>query len=167
MIQLDHEFPVPITGIEGLAQDVDRLISAVWEDFEAWITSKLIEGVRPLRWAGGCWLLLLPKHFELQAHQSLSATPSPGVDYFKLPGTTLHRVVYERYRGPAPGLELHHSCRVKGCLHPWHMVALTRQEHEAVHKAIWRWFDPSPDGRERSREERDLQRSLTVFREPL
>lgn len=42
----------------------------------------------------------------------------------------VHRVVYEAIRGPIPaGLELDHLCRVRCCVNPWHMEAVTTREN--------------------------------------
>lgn len=41
-----------------------------------------------------------------------------------------HRWAYERLRGPIPeGLDLDHLCRVRHCVNPWHLEAVTRGEN--------------------------------------
>jgi hypothetical protein len=41
-----------------------------------------------------------------------------------------HRVAYEHFVGPIPdGLQLDHLCRVKHCVNPSHLEAVTRQEN--------------------------------------
>ncbi len=41
-----------------------------------------------------------------------------------------HRWVYEHVRGPIPkGLELDHLCRVRHCVNPWHLEAVTHREN--------------------------------------
>lgn len=41
-----------------------------------------------------------------------------------------HRVMYEYHRGPIPeGLTLDHLCRVRCCVNPWHMEAVTLREN--------------------------------------
>jgi len=41
-----------------------------------------------------------------------------------------HRVAYELYVGPIPaGLELDHLCRVRSCVNPDHLEAVTRREN--------------------------------------
>lgn len=41
-----------------------------------------------------------------------------------------HRVVYELFNGPvAPGLDLDHLCRNRGCVRPHHLDPVTRSEN--------------------------------------
>ncbi len=41
-----------------------------------------------------------------------------------------HRVAYEQTVGPVPsGLELDHRCRIRCCVNPAHLEAVTRQEN--------------------------------------
>ena len=41
-----------------------------------------------------------------------------------------HRWAYELHRGPVPeGLDLDHLCRVRRCVNPWHLEAVTRGEN--------------------------------------
>lgn len=45
-----------------------------------------------------------------------------------------HIVSYELHRGPVPpSLVLHHMCETPLCCNPWHLEALTRQEHSRQH----------------------------------
>lgn len=45
-------------------------------------------------------------------------------------GGPAHRIIYELLVGPIPeGLDLDHVCRNKGCVNPWHMEPVTRQEN--------------------------------------
>lgn len=46
-------------------------------------------------------------------------------------GTELaHRIVYERCSGPIPkGTTLHHHCRVKACVNPEHLQAMTHRDN--------------------------------------
>ena len=48
--------------------------------------------------------------------------------WFNKMRTSAHRVTYEIYRGKIPvGLDLDHLCRVRCCVNPWHLEAVTRQ----------------------------------------
>lgn len=41
-----------------------------------------------------------------------------------------HRWAYETYRGPIPsGLQMDHLCRVRCCVNPFHLEAVTQQEN--------------------------------------
>lgn len=41
-----------------------------------------------------------------------------------------HRFAYEAHVGPIPsGLELDHLCRVRHCVNPWHLEAVTHREN--------------------------------------
>lgn len=43
-----------------------------------------------------------------------------------------HRYAYEQVFGPIPaGLHLDHLCRMRGCINPWHLEAVTPQENVA------------------------------------
>lgn len=48
-------------------------------------------------------------------------------------GSKLHRVFYELSGGDLRGLVVHHVCRVKHCVNPKHMEALTKSEHGTKH----------------------------------
>lgn len=48
----------------------------------------------------------------------------------------LYRLVYERYVGPIPqGFDIHHTCGNIRCLHPRHLVALSRRDHKLAHRS--------------------------------
>lgn len=51
--------------------------------------------------------------------------------YGRMPGNqAAHRVYFERERGPVPdGLEIDHLCRVRACVRPDHMEAVTHAEN--------------------------------------
>jgi hypothetical protein len=58
---------------------------------------------------------------------------SKGYGQVKIPHTRknarVHRVAYEEAYGPIPqGLEVIHTCRVKRCVQPWHLVAVTPKQ---------------------------------------
>jgi hypothetical protein len=45
-----------------------------------------------------------------------------------------HIIVYERIRGPVPpDHQLHHECRQRSCVNPWHMAPLTPTDHMRLH----------------------------------
>lgn len=42
----------------------------------------------------------------------------------------VHRIAYMEYIGPIPdGLEVHHECRVRNCINPEHLRAITHREN--------------------------------------
>jgi HNH endonuclease len=46
-----------------------------------------------------------------------------------------HRVAYEAYSGPIPeGLQVHHTCRIRNCIHKAHLEAVTREENVKARK---------------------------------
>lgn len=68
----------------------------------------------------GCWLWL-------------GCTDPKGYGHFRLNGSICkaHRVAYELFVGPIPfGLQLDHLCRVKGCVNPAHLEAVTNSENQ-------------------------------------
>jgi len=47
-----------------------------------------------------------------------------------------HRVAFAAWCGPIPeGAQLHHTCRNKWCVNPFHMEAVSRQAHSVRHAA--------------------------------
>ena len=68
--------------------------------------------------ANGCWLV--------------PATTSSGYHHVNDRGRFLmaHRVMWEEVNGPVPdGLELDHLCRVRNCVNPAHLEAVTHAEN--------------------------------------
>jgi hypothetical protein len=46
-----------------------------------------------------------------------------------------HRPVYELVNGPLPpGTQVHHICRVRACVEPTHLKAVTPSEHGVEHR---------------------------------
>lgn len=71
--------------------------------------------------AGGCWLWT-------------AAVQSGGYGQFRWDGRhqLAHRVAYERWAGPIPdGLNIDHLCRVRSCVNPSHLEAVTQRENVA------------------------------------
>jgi hypothetical protein len=65
--------------------------------------------------ADGCWLWL--------------GTIAPN-GYGKFGGLCAHRIAYEIHVGPIPaGLQIDHLCRVRHCVNPSHLEAVTQQEN--------------------------------------
>lgn len=71
----------------------------------------------------GCWVWV-------------GARDSNGYGQFSFPGIKTgmaHRIAYILVYGSIPeGKELHHRCRVRACVCPWHLKPLTRAEHEVI-----------------------------------
>ena len=67
----------------------------------------------------GCWLWTAALHTQ-------------GYGAFNVGGQNLgaHRLAYIDQRGQVPdGLELDHLCRVRSCVNPWHLEAVTSEEN--------------------------------------
>lgn len=76
---------------------------------------------------GGCWIFTGPTCRK--GYGRISVEPGKGER-----GVAVHRLSYERMVGPIPeGHVVHHVCRVKRCVNPDHLVALTQQDHDRVH----------------------------------
>lgn len=66
----------------------------------------------------GCWLWL--------GHLN-KVTGYGGVRIEGRRCVSAHRAYYLKHRGPVPdGKELDHTCRVRSCVNPWHLEAVTR-----------------------------------------
>lgn len=64
----------------------------------------------------------------------VGSTGNSGYGQIKVPGTRknigAHRAAYEAVHGPIPdGLDLDHTCRVRCCVNPSHLEAVTRKEN--------------------------------------
>jgi len=70
--------------------------------------------------ASGCWL------WRGKVHRSGYGVFSVGHARSQF----AHRWIYQHERGPVPaGLELDHLCRVRHCVNPAHLEAVTRREN--------------------------------------
>lgn len=68
---------------------------------------------------GGCWLWTGTINYKGYGAISVNGRTKPA-----------HRVVYEREIGPIPsGLVLDHLCRVRNCVNPAHLEAVTTAEN--------------------------------------
>ena len=60
-----------------------------------------------------------------------------GYGQFRTDGRLMlaHRYAYWRHYGVIPKPELHHTCGVRACCEPSHLLAVTKAEHDAIHAA--------------------------------
>ena len=77
-----------------------------------------------IRWsASGCWLWDGAKTTAGYA----SSGGREGVRY-------VHRLMFEfAYGEIPPGHQVHHTCEVRGCVNPEHLIAVTQHEHNERH----------------------------------
>ena len=67
----------------------------------------------------GCWIWIGAKAVKGYGHFRIGA---------KI--INAHRVAYELYRGPIPDtLQIDHLCRVRCCVNPWHLEAVSCAEN--------------------------------------
>ena len=65
-----------------------------------------------------------------------------GYAQFALNGNSVRaaRWIYELVNGPIPeGYDLHHTCFVKKCVSPYHLVPVTHREHAQIHAKLGAW----------------------------
>lgn len=65
-------------------------------------------------------------------HEWTAGTDQDGYSQTSIGGRTVraHRVAYEMAKGPIPeGLQIDHLCRVRHCVNPGHLEAVTQQEN--------------------------------------
>ena len=52
-------------------------------------------------------------------------------------GQKAHRAIWQAVNGPiTKGYDVHHTCEVKGCINPQHLVSIPACTHQHVHKGI-------------------------------
>lgn len=80
-------------------------------------TEELLSRYEPVT-ESGCWIWA--GQIGPDGYARLNAT--------RLSSIYAHRFFYEQYKGPIPhGLTIDHLCRVKCCVNPYHLEAVTQQ----------------------------------------
>ena len=75
----------------------------------------------------GCWLWL--RHTQVHGYGIIGSQPF-----------LAHRVSYERYKGLIPsGLVIDHLCRVRCCVNPDHLEAVTQGENIRRSSLVGKW----------------------------
>lgn len=70
--------------------------------------------------SSGCWLC---------------TGASQGDGYAMLNQRPAHRVAYETFFGKlSAGDQVHHLCYVRNCINPEHLVAVSRKDHNKIHR---------------------------------
>lgn len=73
---------------------------------------------------GGCWLWVASRFVKT----------GYGQFWFREKNVTAHRASYGLFVGHIPeGWDVHHSCHVRACVNPDHLVLVSRQEHGRLH----------------------------------
>lgn len=76
----------------------------------------------------GCWLWC--RHVHIGGYGMIGSGDGLGKNRY------VHRVSYERHKGKIPeGLHINHLCRVRSCLNPAHLEAVTNAEN--VRRGGW------------------------------
>jgi len=79
----------------------------------------------------GCWIWTRP-----------GTNNGYGVLIFEGKRQGAHRVAYQLLVGPIPnGFTVDHLCRVKRCVNPDHLEAVTRQENSSRNRGDWQCFN--------------------------
>lgn len=67
-----------------------------------------------------------------------------GYAQIRRPPLLVHRVAWEVHHGRRlePGMEVHHECRTKNCVNPAHLVALSKEDHHALHHGVRTLAEP-------------------------
>lgn len=69
----------------------------------------------------------------------------------------VHRIVYELLRGPLSAGHLHHTCHVRRCCNPDHLLPMTASEHSRHHQlSLTPKYGPPAPRKQRSKEEARL-----------
>jgi hypothetical protein len=75
----------------------------------------------------GCWLWLGPMYQNGYGYYSEARGTKPR-------NVSAHAASYVRYRGPIPvGFEVHHKCRCKACVNPYHLELILSSDHKRKH----------------------------------
>ena len=95
-----------------------------------------------LPYEGGCWLWTGAKYRDGYGEFNHKGRP-----------TAAHRWAYEHFYGAIPqGLHIDHLCRVRGCVNPWHLEAVTQAENnrrgrrlESTPTHCWQGHERTPE----------------------
>lgn len=80
----------------------------------------------------GCWL------WTHSLRNGYGAIGENQVNGIKGKTKYVHRILYEKYKGPIPiGYELDHKCRIRSCVNPDHLEAVSHLENVRRGNAGW------------------------------